>query len=369
MRRTGSLEVPAVQLPGYSISPAGIEINGHHFFKLDLPKIVHRLDLIVRAHFGNQDEKHACKHCGHIIGQSYSKFDAVMHLRSCKKLDKRKGTADFPSLTFLAQHHNFQRFAKKDQQIYAEGNPKRSGAQKVIEIGDTFLIDRAKLEAIYKRVLVAILISTANLPFRIVKNHIFRALTGTNYGYSKIRTDTLQLIAFSIEDELFENFVQSLKKGSIVSLCFDSYKNVQSRHILGVTVTCEGETFTYGTRFEGTTGLEYAKAVEGIILKLERQGVEVKCASSDDASNVKVARSIVANRFPYITFTKCYAHQISLITKEVLKLIDFEIVEQAHFLATRAKKSQLFGCRLERACFKYYGKYPKPKLKRIGETR
>ena len=53
---------------------------------------------------------------------------------------------------------------------------------------------------------------------------------------------------------------------------------------------------------------------------------------TDDAGQYQRAKRTLLLRFPHMYFGKCYAHQVTLIVKDVFKVVQVDLVERVKAL-------------------------------------
>ena len=128
------------------------------------------------------------------------------------------------------------------------------------------------------RTLVLIFLCSSNLPFTAVNNTIFRCLSKTKFSTKKIRNEVLHAVCITIEDEIFLKFHDNIKEGYALSLGIDTWKNVQSKNVLGGTLCGPEDTYCSGVPFYGSTAVDYAiaEAVEKMLLRYQLEGLFVQ---------------------------------------------------------------------------------------------
>ena len=77
-------------------------------------------------------------------------------------------------------------------------------------------------------------------------------------------------------------------------------------------------------------GFSTAQLIERAMLATEEHlGMSIGSVVTDDASYCARAKQILALRFPNKYFGRCYAHQVNLIVKDILKVVNPLLVDQA----------------------------------------
>ena len=92
---------------------------------------------------------------------------------------------------------------------------------------------------------------------------------------------------------------------------------------------------------------------------------------SDDAGQCARARRILSLRYPYIIWTRCWAHQINLMVKALLKSSSFKEVSEQAIAAAKAinASSSKFSPKLKTMCADMYGNKSPTTILTVGETR
>jgi hypothetical protein len=114
------------------------------------------------------------------------------------------------------------------------------------------------------------------------------------------------------------------------TVCFgcDGWLDAGKRHILGCVVSVGGLWFSFDVALgEGNVipsdrhdSVATAKQIEAAVYKTEKEfGFQIGCMMTDRAGQCRRGKKILGLRFPSRYFGKCYAHQVSLIVKDVFK--------------------------------------------------
>ena len=83
-----------------------------------------------------------------------------------------------------------------------------------------------------------------------------------------------------------------------------------------------------------------AEEIECAIERAEADfGFRIGCVTTDDAGQCARAKRILALRFPNVYSGRCYAHQVNLIVKDVLKASFLRMVQRAKDLVSVYQKS------------------------------
>ena len=137
--------------------------------------------------------------------------------------------------------------------------------------------------------------------------------------------------------------------GSTVVLVCDGWMDISKNHILGCILKVGDEWFLYnealgrgngnimaGDRHDGVTN---AEEIECAIERAEADfGFRIGCVTTDDAGQCARAKRILALHFPNMYFGRCYAHQVNLIVKDVLKASFLRTVQRAKDLVSAYQK-------------------------------
>ena len=88
-------------------------------------------------------------------------------------------------------------------------------------------------------------------------------------------------------------------------------------------------------------GIAVAREMESLIHEIDLQYTALKCRAicTDDAGQYGRARRILALRYPHYHFVHCFAHQVNLIVKDVLKKGYGKTVQEAAAIVSKMNQS------------------------------
>ena len=108
------------------------------------------------------------------------------------------------------------------------------------------------------------------------------------------------------------------------TLCCRSYRNFAGTYIIDLVVHVQVFAFeSMNVTADSETGEYLADKTTEVLKKLEDHNVKVFAIVSDSASNCKSARRKIVETRPDIFTMDCAAHQMSLLTHDFFKVIDF----------------------------------------------
>jgi hypothetical protein len=133
--------------------------------------------------------------------------------------------------------------------------------------------------------------------------------------------------------------------GCVGNFICNGYEDGSRRHILGCIVKTLSKWISYDEALGNKGGkiiaqhehhgVVTAKLIEQVVEKTScNLGIPLNSIVTDDAEQCQRAKHIVSLRFPNKYFSKCYAHQVNLIVKDVLKILHVNVLERAKALVT-----------------------------------
>ena len=157
----------------------------------------------------------------------------------------------------------------------------------------------------------------------------------------------------------------------------DGWVDTSKRHILGSIVAMLHLWFAHDEALgEGNVikddhhdGVATAAQIERAFKKTESDfGITFSGVTTDEAGQCARAKRILSLRYPNMYFGKCFAHQVNLIVKDVLKVAFIGTIERARKLVTKYNNStNKWLLRLDKEAKALYGF--SPALLRIVEVR
>lgn len=189
-------------------------------------------------------------------------------------------------------------------------------------------------------------------------------------GRKLLSSDILDRFSHCSDAAVKEKLLRQQKRGGRVNLITDAWENSARRHVLGAMFSLFGVIWTYGVS-ECTIrqdGLAVAEAIEDIIMKSICNGWEIGAVITDNAGQCARARRILSLRWPQIVFLFCFAHQVNLLVKDVLRRA-FGVVaaEAAAIINTLSRSTSKWLPSLRSYMSKLYGK--QYGIYRIADTR
>jgi hypothetical protein len=126
-------------------------------------------------------------------------------------------------------------------------------------------------------------------------------------------------------------------QGKQFGIIVDSWTNVNKENVEAICLSAGKETFILSSEICGTSqhGVSIAKFWQSIINKVNinlsqkyflNERITTSYFVSDNAGQCGRARHILARRIPTVLFGCCWAHQVNLMVKSILKLADFNSV-------------------------------------------
>ena len=186
------------------------------------------------------------------------------------------------------------------------------------------------------------------IPFRVVDRPSFKMFMEKIRPKASLqlpsRTKVCQLLcsaASTAQISFGGEIDEELKKGHRAGMVVDTWSNVNKIHIEGVLITLGSSSFMLRSELSGFDhhGIAVASSWEGLIMSTyDKYKFHYFC--SDDAGQCGRARRILALRYPFVMFNKCWAHQINLMVKALLTRSEFkETCRQAMETAKVINKS------------------------------
>lgn len=167
--------------------------------------------------------------------------------------------------------------------------------------------------------------------------------------------DNYSTASIADEEALLRN---TQKDGLRVNVLSDGWQSIAKTHLLGVMLSLQGIISTYGTFACGHRhdAIALAEQVEELIVRMGDQGWNIGAIVTDNAGNCARARRILALRWPKVIFLFCFAHQIQLLVKDVIKTSFQVVANQAYAIVkTFNNSSAKWLPRLRELMSKMYG--------------
>ena len=226
--------------------------------------------------------------------------------------------------------------------------------------------------------LIEMLVDCA-IPFRVVDRTSFRELVdkirpGVSVQLpSRSKVKDLLIVAASDAQEQVNACIElELKKGHKAGMVVDTWSNVNKIHVEGVLITLGSQSFMLESVLSGYKhhGIAVAKGWQCLLMDTYPQ-YTFHYFCSDDAGQCGRARRILALRFPFIIFNRCWAHQINLMVKSLLQRSQFrKTCEQAIRTSNSINaSSSKWLPQLKNICESFYGKRVPTAVFAVGETR
>jgi Protein of unknown function (DUF 659)/hAT family C-terminal dimerisation region len=184
------------------------------------------------------------------------------------------------------------------------------------------------------------LIVDAALPFCLVERESFVAFVNAIRPGASNSLPSRFMVAGKLLSERAEEaleWIEAMKKnaaedGHYAGLVVDTWMNVCKKHIEGVMLKYGLRTLPIDAQLQQSSdhhGIAIAKGWEALVKQL-KDSVPLRYFVSDDAGQCGRARRILARRHPHILWLRCFAHQVNLMVKSLLKLPMFsEVFDQA----------------------------------------
>ena len=217
------------------------------------------------------------------------------------------------------------------------------------------------------------------IPFRAVERPSFKRLVEKlrpNAGAQlPLRTTVRKLLKSAAETaqrHVEADIDEELANGHRAGLVVDTWSNVNKIHIEGVLLTLGARSFMLHSQLSGFNhhGLAVASGWDTLIFNTYHQ-YTFHYFCSDDAGQCARARRILAFRYPFIIFNRCWAHQINLMVKSLLTRSSFSTTCTQAIDAAKAfnASSSKWLPRLRDECESLYGKRAPSSVFTVGETR
>ena len=226
--------------------------------------------------------------------------------------------------------------------------------------------------------LIEMLVDCA-IPFRVVDRESFRQFiekirpnaSSQLPSRSKVK-DLLITAAASAQVQVNACIEEELRKGHRAGMVVDTWSNVNKIHVEGVLITLGGRSFMLESNLSGYKhhGIAVARGWQCLLMETyHKYTFHYFC--SDDAGQCGRARRILALRFPFIIFNRCWAHQVNLMVKALLQRSQFrKTCEQAIRTSNSINaSSSKWLPQLKGICEKQYGKRVPCAIFSVGETR
>ena len=172
-------------------------------------------------------------------------------------------------------------------------------------------------------------------------------------------------------DAMYKDEFQSCE-WTTMNLMIDGWTSVSRSHLLGIIVSREHIDWSTNQQLdeETDTGLQNAKLIEDIILRLENKFQQKFGALiTDSAAQLVKAKKLLSRRFPNMVFLPCLAHQINLIAKKIFVADKLQVIGAAQDLVTKINNSNTIYAQYRRICRGLYGSKAAISLKTLVKTR
>jgi hypothetical protein len=244
----------------------------------------------------------------------------------------------------------------------------------------TRMLNQAELK-VMEKLLLEMIVDCA-MPFSVVERGTFRrfvdslrpAVSTQLPRRTKVK-ETLLANAAKEADEAFVIQTQAaFSLGHRAGLVVDAWSNVNKVHIEGVILTLGVASFLLNSVLADSThhGIAVAHGWEQLLFG-EHKGATYSFHyhCSDDAGQCGRGRRILALRYPWILWLKCWAHQINLMVKGLLGHETFKKICEQAMLASKAinASSSKWLPQLRTLCTEMYGKKAGTSVFTVGETR
>lgn len=181
-------------------------------------------------------------------------------------------------------------------------------------------------------------------------SRLFRFIRGTaadNLPGRKKLVSILKRVADASIVPRMESFERDVQNGRIITVVLAGWESKNKKHIIGVILQSDSKWVTFSDdsgNYDNSDvhdGLAVAREIECIIDCVENMfsNLKFRAICTNDAGQYGRARKILAKRFPHWVFVHCFAHQVNLIVKDVLKQSYGAVVEQGASIVSKINKS------------------------------
>ena len=332
-----------------------------------------------------------CRHCEKLVRYRLSAM--LQHLANCDEFT-RLSLEDLErrGLPFI-DHSKLQKKkpiqVAKFRKMFKNASPRSEDIQLLREGNDREIIEQlfppSRERAQQFREDLVRACALKHLPFTLFEEGYIRsAIAAVNpfavaeipssYMAKKILKQLVDDATAAMEDKLVVKVRRFPLMPASLTMAVDTWISTSNEAIFGVVVSCSNISIPCSTSmsFQKETGANLAIMVEDIIQQwVKRCGEErlVNNFVSDDAGACGKARRILALRYPYIVFQKCFAHQINLACRDFLQTYGHEALLTIRKLMFKVQKSKTLQNIYLQHCQKCYGKHKGFKLKQISEIR
>ena len=144
-----------------------------------------------------------------------------------------------------------------------------------------------------------------------------------------------------------QGFERDVQNGRIVNIVMDGWESQNKKHTIGVVLQSGNKWITHANdngnydKSDVHHGIAVAREIKSIMNNVTNayKNIKFQAICTDDAGQYTRARRILSKRYPHWSFTHCFAHQINLIVKDVLKAGYGDIVQQAAVIVAKINKS------------------------------
>ena len=317
-----------------------------------------------------QSKRYLCKWCGFEF--EYRPPKVISHLESCQAY-KGKETKDF---YFLLGHYKPKTFSSIGNWTSNSMDLKYVGVAESEKGFELSPFDAA----LFKDDFVNMIVS-GNVPFKLMSNfYLRRIIKRANPKLFKmipseqaVRTYLLDRRIREAEEYILKNLENSSE--SAISLAVDGWTSITKGHLMGAVLTRSGNNpvayhTSYPIEFVEDNAVNNALLIENIILDLNSKfSTNINSFVSDNAAQLKKARSILAKRHPCVFFCHCMAHQINLVVGKLLKEYGYQLLEKSRKMVSTYKNVHKYGQYLSRSCLDVYGPGRSHVLKKMTRIR
>jgi hypothetical protein len=190
-------------------------------------------------------------------------------------------------------------------------------------------------------------------------------------GRTKVKENLLTAAAAVAKEDMLQSVKKELEKGHAAGIIVDTWMNVSKVHLEGVVLKAGDGFFALQADQADCEhhGIAVAKGWERLLF-IHIRAYPIKYFLSDDAGQCGRVRRILALRFPYMLFMRCWAHQINLMVRTLLDLAGFAAVcRQAIAAANKiTASSSKWMPLLIRDVIDFYGMGVSRKIFTVAET-
>jgi hypothetical protein len=133
-------------------------------------------------------------------------------------------------------------------------------------------------------------------------------------------------------ESMDEHKSEAVRNGHFAGIIVDTWQNIAKLHVEAAMLKLGLRTYPINASTAGSDhhGIAVAQAWEQLVKEqLDEEGrfrFPLRYFVSDDAGQCGRARRILALRYPFILWLRCFAHQINLMVKALLMLPLFRCV-------------------------------------------